>query len=235
MHKKNYALFFVLLCISLFLAACSYQNATDTNAGNILPDEYDVIINNIINAYPWNGDNATMFPENPELSYMYRRNSALSEIGFALIDLDNNGQAELIVSDINSPFIYDLYTISDGEAIHLFDSGERYCYYLYENGYLEYQWSGGSAATGYDFYRLNDGTLDFIERITYDVQHALDIGMIGDISEANDVDCCFRSESEQPEDYILITSEEATNIIEAYRNANKLLSVEYTLLSEYQK
>ena len=140
----------------------------------------------------------------------------------------------MIISDINKPFIYDLYTISDGETIHLVDSGERYCYYLYENGYLENQWSGG-VSTGYDFYRLDGGTLDFVERITSDAQHAMDIGMIGDISEANDNDCYFRSESDQPEDYKPITSEEATKIMEDYRNANQPLIIEYTLLSEYKK
>ena len=236
MGKKS-IIFSVLLCISLFLSACAQNDAAniDLNSPTVpLPHEYDVIINNIINAYPWNDDETTMVPENPELSYMYRRNSALSEIGFALIDLDNNGQKELVISDINKPFIYDLYTISEGEAIHLVDSGERYCYYLYENGYLENQWSGG-VSTGYDFYRLNGSTLDFIERITTDAYHALDIGMIGDISAPNDKEFYFRSENDQPEDYKPITSEEATKIMEDYRNANQPLIIEYTLLSEYKK
>lgn len=237
MGKKS-IIFSVLLCISLFLSACAQNDAAniDSNSPTVpLPHEYDVIINNIINAYPWNDDETTMVPENPELSYLYRRNSALSEIGFALIDLDNNGQKELVISDISKPFIYDLYTISEGEAIHLVDSGERYRYYLYENGYLENQWSGGGMTSGYDFYRLNGSTLDFIERITTDAYHALDIGMIGDISAANDKEFYFRSESDQPEGYKPITSEEATKAIEAYRNENKSLAIEYTLLSEYKK
>lgn len=236
MSKKSIILL-VLLCISLSLSACAQNDAAiiDSNSTVVqLPHEYDMIINNIINAYPWNDDETTMVPENPELSYMYRRNSALSEIGFALIDLDNNGQKELVISDISKPFIYDLYTISEGKAIHLVDSGERYCYYLYENGYLENQWSGGVAA-GYDFYRLDGSTLDFVERITSDAQHAMDIGMISDISEANDGDFYFRSESDQPEDYKPITSEEATKIMEDYRNANQPLIIEYTLLSDYKK
>lgn len=236
MGKKSIILL-VLLCISLSLSACAQNDAANIDANSTvvqLPHEYDVIINNIINAYPWNDDETAVVPENPELSYMYRRNSALSEIGFALIDLDNNGQKELVISDINKPYIYDLYTISDGEAIHLVDSGERYCYYLYENGYLENQWSGGVAA-GYDFYRLDGGNLDFVERITSDTQHAMDIGMIRDISEANDNDFYFRSESDQPADYKSVTSDEATKIMEDYRNANQPLIIEYTLLSDYKK
>lgn len=236
MGKKSIILL-VLLCISLSLSACTQNDAANIDANSTvvqLPHEYDVIINNIINAYPWNDDETTMVPENPELSYMYRRNSTLSEIGFALIDLDNNGQKELVISDISKPFIYDLYTISEGEAIHLVDSGERYCYFLYENGYLENQWSGG-VSTGYDFYRLDGSTLDFVDRITSDAQHAMNIGMISDISEANDNDFYFRSESDQPADYKSVSSDEATKIMEDYRNANQPLIIAYTLLSEYKK
>ena len=234
---KKLIILLVLLCISLSLSACTQNDAANIDANSTvvqLPHEYDVIINNIINAYPWNDDETTMVPENPELSYMYRRNSTLSEIGFALIDLDNNGQKELVISDISKPFIYDLYTISEGEAIHLVDSGERYCYFLYENGYLENQWSGG-VSTGYDFYRLDGSTLDFVDRITSDAQHAMNIGMISDISEANDNDFYFRSESDQPADYKSVSSDEATKIMEDYRNANQPLIIAYTLLSEYKK
>ncbi len=241
----------ILLCLTLIfsLSACidngsSNDSLPDSNSTtsnqkptdlSTLPCEYDTIINNIINAFPWNDDDRTMVAENPELSYMYRRNSALSEIGLALIDLDSNGQVELIISDINKPFVYDLYTISDGKATHLFDSGERYCYYLYENGFVENQWSGSAATSGHDFYELNNGKLVLIERITLDAYHALDAGLIGDLSEANDDNCFFRSNSKDEKDYKSVTSDEAIKAIENYQNANKRLIIEYTLLSEYKQ
>lgn len=240
----------ILLCLTLIvsLSACignSLSNnsvpgsSTTSNQKSInlstLPNEYATIINNIINAYPWNDDDITMVAENPELSYMYRRNSALSEIGFALIDLDNNGQTELIIADINKSFIYDLYTISDGKAIHLFGSGERYCYYLYDNGCVENQWSGSAVTIGHDFYKYNNGNLDFVERITLDAYHALDAGVIDDLSEANDDNCFFRSSSDDEKDYKSVSSDEAIKAIENYQNANKPLIIEYTLLSEYKQ
>ena len=240
----------ILLCLTLIisLSACvdngssndsvpdsnsttSNQNPTTLSA---LPYEYDTIINNIINAYPWNDDDMNMVLENPELSYMYRRNSELSEVGFALIDLDGNGQEELIISD-PSKFVYDLYTISNGKAVHLFDSGERYCYVLRENGIVENSWSSSAVTSGHDFYKLNDGELVFIERITLDAYHALDAGVIDDLSQANDDNCFFRSESENEDNYKLVTSDEAIKAIEIYQNANKTLNIEYTLLSEYKK
>ena len=246
-YKKNFKIYnlLFLICISLFLSACSGNSTTNTETNNTtsetekivtstktLPQQYEVIINNIINSYPWNDDELTMVAENPDLTFMYRKSSSLSDVGFALIDLDNNGQEELIITDVNRPFIYDLYTISDGKAIHLFDSGERYCYYIYENGYIKNQWSGSAATNGNDFYKLENGTLIFIERITMDEYHALDIGLIKDISEA-DGNHFFKSKTTSVEDYKAITLEEYKNILESYENTNKLLEIEYTLLSEY--
>ncbi len=240
----------ILLCLTLIfsLSACvdnrsSNDSVPDSNSTtsnqkpttlSALPYEYDTIINNIINAYPWNDDDMNMVLENPELSYMYRRNSELSEIGFALIDLDGNGQEELIISD-PSKFVYDLYTISNGKAVHLFDSGERYCYVLRENGIVENSWSGSAATSGHDFYKLNDGKLDFVERITLDAYHALDAGLIHNLSEANEDNCFFRSNSEDEKDYKTVSSDEAIKTIENYQNANKELEIEYTFLSDYKK
>ncbi|MBQ3528624.1 MAG: hypothetical protein IJA52_08755 [Clostridia bacterium] len=250
--KTEVKIFFLcFLCISLLLSACSCNDAEiaepkDTSASEdqvttagdtdaVLPCDYDDIIKNIIKAYPWDDDYNNIVTENPELSYMYSRSRSLSDIGFALLDLDGNGQEELIVTDINSPFIYDLYTVTDGEIFHLFCSSERSCYFIYENGWIENQWSGSAATSGHDFYKLNDGSLDFVERITMDAYYALDAGLISDPSEADGENTFFRSKSEDFEDYILIPFDEAIKAIETYQNANEPLVIEYTLLSEYQK
>ena len=200
-----------------------------------LPNEYDVIINNIINAYPWNDDVVTMVPGNPELSYLYLRNSSLSEIGFALVDLDNNGVDELIITGINSPFIYDLYTLSNGKAVHLFANGEKYAHYLYKDGWVELQWSSSAAVSGHDFYEYSNGKLDFIERITLDADHALDVGVIDDLIQANEDTCYFKSSSEKVEDYISITADEAIKAIKTHQKKCTPLQIEYTLLSEYKQ
>lgn len=241
----------IVLCLSFVFSLSACTNQTSSNENNFndgsdsivsnqtpngflsLPNEYDVIINNIITAYPWNDDDVNMVPENPELSYMYGRNSELSEIGFALIDLDGNGQEELIIAD-PSKFVYDLYTISNEKAVHLFDSGERNYYIVRENGLVENSWSGSAATSGHDFYKLNGGKLDFVERITLDAYHALNIGIIKEPTEANHNSFFFVSPTDQFEDYKLVNSNEAIKKIEAYQKANKELEIEYTLLSDYK-
>lgn len=239
--------FLFLICISLFFSGCVNNNTTKGESENTtsetgknitstepMPEEYNEILDNLINAYPWSDDKMSVVPENPELSYMYLRSSSLSDVGFALIDLDNNGQKELIISDINSSFVYDLYTISDGEITHLFDSAERNRYYLYKNGYIENQWSSSAASSGTDFYKLGNGTLRFVERITLDAYYALDAGLIDEITEANEKDLYFKSKSKLTKNYESITFEEYEIILQSYRNANPPLKIKYTLLSEYK-
>ncbi len=246
MCKKFKPFIFVVLCACLLLSACSNLNASDKTSDtvqpttvastHIVPDEYAVILNNIISAYPWDTDDTALVSRHPELRYMHYESPKLSDAGFALIDLDANGQTELIISDVAKPFVYNVYTISNGKATYLFDeSGYRSCYYVRENGYIEHQWSNAAAASGNDFYKLENGTLCFIERITLDADHAEKVGIIDDLTDANDENCFFKSKSRLFKDYQSITAAQATKIIETYQNANKPLAIEYTLLSEYKK
>ena len=87
---------------------------------------------------------------------------------------------------------------------------------------------------GHDFYKLKDGKLVFIERIVLDVYHALDVGLIDELSKEDD-NCFFRSNSNDERDYRSITSNEAIKAIDDYQNAHKPLTIKYTLLSEYMQ
>ena len=239
----------IILCLAVVacLAACSDNqpdnNPTDSSDtsttqapdSSALPVEYETILNNIAAAFPWDSEDSDIVPENPELSYMYRQSDELSDIGYALIDLDGNGQNELVINAIESPYVYDLYTISEGKAVHIFASGERYAHFLLENGYVELQWSDSAAKSGHDFYKFNDGQLELVERITLDAEHALNVGIINDLAEANDSNCYFISSTDKTADYVSVSAEEANEKIESYQNANPKLNIEYTLLSELNK
>lgn len=236
----------IILCLLFVvcLSACSGDKQPDNNGdttttqapdADVLPVEYETILNNIVAAYPWNSENADIVPGNPELSFMYVQSDELSDIGYALIDLDGNGQDELVISAVESPYAYDLYTISEGKAVHLFASGERYSHFLLENAYIELQWSDSAAKSGHDFLKLNDGKLELVERITYDAEQAVNAGVIGSFDEADDTNCFFVSSTDKTEDYKSVSAEEANEKIASYQNANAKLNIEYTLLSELNK
>lgn len=209
------------------------EPTTPGDAPKPLPAPYDAIVSNLVSAFPWNDDDEDMVPQQPELSYLYRRSESLSDVGYALMDVDGNGQEELILSNVSECFIYDLYTISQGKAVHLLDSGERYCHSLYENGWIENQWSASAFISGHDFYKVNGDTLELMETITYDAYRALDLGLIDEFTQ-DESKCYFRTTSKNPADYQSITADEAKTAIEAYQTASTPMQIEYTLLSEYK-
>lgn len=237
MYKKLSLLLAIVLCLSLALAGCGASRPGDSAPANTnpMPEAYDQILQNLIKAYPWNDDDSTIVPENPELSYMYRQKENLSEVGYALVDLDQDGQAELLLGDFTTPFVFDVYTIVDGQIIHILDSGERYSYSPLENGYFKHVWSGGAALSGHDYFQLQDGKLVFLERLTMDADHALDIGLIKELTEATEDNTFFRSKTDQPEDYQLISFDEYLAAIDAWQAEHKPLTITYTPLSEYGK
>ena len=242
MYKKLSLLLAIALCLSLALCACGDSRPKDTAPENTtpaattpMPEAYDQVLQNLINAYPWNDNDNIVVPENPELSYMYRQKENLSEVGYALVDLDQDGQAELLLGDYTLPFVFDIYTIIDGQLVHVLDSGERYSYYPLENGYIEHEWSGSAVTSGHDYFQLRGGKLVFLERLTMDAWHALDTGLIKDIAEATEDNTFFCSKTDQPEDYQLISFDEYLAAIDAWQAQYKPLTIPYTPLSEYGK
>ncbi len=175
--------------------------------------------------------------QEPDCSLMIWQHAHLSELGIQLTDLDNNGQNELLISAMDwpdgvTPFVYDVYTIKDGKLAHLLSSGERSRYYLREDGYVEHQWSGGAAVSGTDFYRLADGALTFLERVTYDDEYAVEIGLADSLASITE-GFWFHS-THVPDgnkgDYASITKQEAQSIIEASTTAHPLLKVNFVPL-----
>lgn len=199
-----------------------------------IPEAYDKIISAIIANYPWNNEDSPLSSKVQGLSYMYIRHDSLSEVGFSLLDLDGNGQNELIISGIDAPFIYDLYTIKDGEAVQLFSSGERYAHFLYKDGYVDEAWSGSAVLSGRDYFKITDGELVFIERVAYDGFHAQDIGLVNDAFEPKGTSLYFKSASQNESAYIHITEDEAKEIKDSYENKLEPLDIEFTPLSEYE-
>jgi len=76
---------------------------------------------------------------------------------FALMDLDGNGIQELILTD--GRVIYDLYTYSGDNVVHVLSGAERNSYMLTADNILINYGSGGAANSVYGFYRFVAETL----------------------------------------------------------------------------
>lgn len=80
----------------------------------------------------------------------YESNRSLEDVGYALLDINDDGESELFISmmDIaDSGAFYDMYTISNGKLVHVITAGERDRYNLAEDLSINNNGSG-SASTG---------------------------------------------------------------------------------------
>lgn len=214
-------------------AASKTENGNDSSMG--MPLQYTTILQNIIRAFPFSSDSVNPVPENPELSYLYTRVSSLADIGFALIDLDNNGQKELIIADTKKGFICDVYTADKGKAQHIFSGGEKNYFILRENNLIENLWADSAAVSGTDFLKLSGNKLELVERFTLDATYALETGRILDASSANAENCLYKSKSYDKKDYIEINNEQMESGIETYQKSAQKLLINYTPIENYKE
>lgn len=233
----------LIMCVfALCLCACATTSdsglpaettestAASTNAQDLpMPAAYDTLLQALVEAFP----NTAALTEYPDLTHMYAGHTALSELGWALADLDGDGAAELLIKSLESPFIYDAFTLKDGVLTDLFSSTENDSYRLYEEGYVEAQWSEGTAM-GTDYYRVEGGTLTLFDRVAQDPEQAAALGLIEDAAQADLTLCWFRSETEDKADYVSVTAVEAAGIQQSFKNDNFELYPTFAPLSDYK-
>ncbi len=92
-------------------------------------------------------------------------------LGYLIEDIDGDGTEELIFGENSSGAsdgtIYDLYTINDGELVHVFDGGERDRYYLCENGMIANEGSSGASYSRDAYYIFMGTELHLVEAVLY--------------------------------------------------------------------
>lgn len=157
-------------------------------------------------------------------SWVFYANWDYETLGYILRDLDGNGVEELIFGENGEGgwdgIVYDLYTIVDGEVVHIFDGWERNRYYLCENGCIAKESDGSAFEFSFAYYAYSGTELALIEAVIYNNE-----------SHVGDRDQRFYStvyagqlyeyeyeygEKPAPEVYYEITSEKAEEIIAGY-------------------
>lgn len=140
---------------------------TDTNMFNTGNSLYDDILNKIAISID-NGDDV----EPDEYSYVYGRfgSFANSKFGYSLIDVNGDGEQELVVGESGTEeypsILYDMYMMVDKKIIHVFCGGERDRYYATDipNAFCE-EGSSSADESFVDTYVIENGKLvsaDFV-------------------------------------------------------------------------
>ena len=194
-----------------------------------MPAAYDKLLQELINAFP----NVSGLTDYPTLSHMYDGHTALAELGWAMEDLDGDGTPELLIKSLESPFMYDAFTMQGETLVDLFSGGENDSYRLYEEGLLEVQWSDGTAM-GTDYYRLEQGSIVRFDRVVQDPARAAELGLVADADQADPAACWFRSATDNKQDYSSITAIEAAGIQQAFKDDNFPLYPTFLSLADYK-
>ncbi len=136
---------------------------------------------------------------------------AKAQFGYLMEDIDGDGTEELIFGE-NGPeawdgVVYDLYTIHDGELVHVFDGWDRNRYYLCENGMIANEGSSGAAYSEYSYYVFEGTELHLVEAVLYNGTDSPDNPWLYSTTTNN----CFDLDNAEP-----IDEDRAWAIIEEY-------------------
>lgn len=134
-------------------------------------------------------------------------------LGYLIKDIDGNGTDELIfggnADESDSWYdgiIYDIYTISNGELVHVLDGWERSRYFLCENGIIAHEGSGSAFDGTNSYFTLEGEELYLVESVTWNYE-----------GESDACTYYYTTESEyDTENAEIISAEQADAIIGKY-------------------
>ena len=186
--------------------------------------EIEYAINGLKNGYTWEEQKTV------DLSVRFLMNKDYEELGYTMRDIDGNGVDELIFgcNATTNPewgnHIYDVFTIKDGQLVHLLDGWERCIYWLCDDGTIFCRGSGGGGYYGYYYYDYKDGVMTQKESVnkeryvwyySNDRKPAYYNGRTSALGDLNYVG-----------NKVEISEEQANSIIDSYNN--KIVFIQYT-------
>lgn len=143
------------------------ETTAPTESGTAIPEAYQPVIAKYATALTehWGGEACS----NADISILVSYATSPSELGYALLDLDNDGTDELVIAnDAERQVIYDLYSLVDGKLVHVFTGWDRNSYELREGFRILNIGSNGAASADYVYCHLSNGQLVTDSLIRFD-------------------------------------------------------------------
>ena len=152
--------------------------ALPTDGDTVSDDPYAQRIGQYHTALTEQWDEGTCLEQ--ELSHLtafYYEGNALDNVGYTLMDLNEDGSQELVIGAIlnaeQDPLVFEIWTMKDGEAVMLAQSGSRNRYYLQysEEDVLwsvAYEAENGAANHAVYYLQLLDGEFVVNQGIVFD-------------------------------------------------------------------
>ena len=143
------------------------ETTAPTESDTAIPEAYQPVIAKYVTALTehWGGEACS----NADISILVSYATSPSELGYALLDLDNDGTDELVIANnAERQVIYDLYSLVDGKLVHVFTGWDRNSYELREGFRILNIGSNGAASTDYVYCHLSNGQLVTDSLIRFD-------------------------------------------------------------------
>ena len=143
------------------------ETTAPTENGTAIPEAYQPVIAKYVTALTehWGGEACS----NADISILVSYVTSPSELGYALLDLDNDGTDELVIAnDAERQVIYDLYSLVDGKVVHVLTGWDRNSYELREGFRILNIGSNGAASADYVYCHLSNGQLVTDSLIRFD-------------------------------------------------------------------
>lgn len=115
------------------------------------------------------------YPEEEPFSSVFYQHWDYETLGYLIKDIDGNSVDELIFGANTDGWdnggwdgiVYDIYTIVNGEVVHVLDGWERNRYYLCENGRIANEASSSAFESSYNYYTYSGTELTLVESVLY--------------------------------------------------------------------
>ena len=114
------------------------------------------------------------------------RTDKLSYVGYAELDLDEDGSDELVILNSDGD-VYEIYTQKDGQIKKIFQSSNyREAAWLVEGNLICHRATGGAGYHVISVYKLEDGSLKTVESLTVDTKvNREDTGKLNEMEQTN--------------------------------------------------
>ncbi|MBR5488148.1 MAG: hypothetical protein IKV72_00460, partial [Firmicutes bacterium] len=84
----------------------------------------------------------------------------LETAGYSIEDINGDGTPELLIGMVGENILFDLYALSDGKPVLVFESFARSSYSLMEDGKFWYYGSSSAASAGFGIFSLPAGSVE---------------------------------------------------------------------------
>ena len=155
--KKIMLSILMILLMVLSFAACGQSTAADGDGASAA---YDEIIGQLYNEI----ETGTLSESELEGAFSLYAGLAhldtaeiLSAAGYKTEDINGDGTPELIIGMVGENIIFDLYTLSEGKPVLVFEGFARNSYSLMDGGKVYHHGSSSAASSGFGIFNLPAG------------------------------------------------------------------------------